>query len=219
MSSRPYPKHAPRPARPPAPPPRPPRTAPRSYRVDWSDKLLGFECGGQQWVSEVCFPSGTRTRPSGADIAYMRELLDLVEASDVPAPSPIEQRWSASSRARMSPAHSAAADGLFSWVGIIMYMPTDDAEQRAAITERFRQYNHMCRASLWPKYGAHQHWAKIEPPDDEAELARVCRRLDERYPLAELNEAKRRLDPKHVLANPMTDVLLARGADAADGQK
>ena len=24
------------------------------YRVDWSDKLLGFECGGQQWVSEVC---------------------------------------------------------------------------------------------------------------------------------------------------------------------
>ena len=25
----------------------------QGYRVDWSDKLLGFECGGQQWVSEV----------------------------------------------------------------------------------------------------------------------------------------------------------------------
>jgi hypothetical protein len=22
-------------------------------RVDWSDKVLGFECGGEQWVSEV----------------------------------------------------------------------------------------------------------------------------------------------------------------------
>ena len=23
----------------------------QGYRVDWSDKILGFECGGQQWVS------------------------------------------------------------------------------------------------------------------------------------------------------------------------
>ena len=112
----------------------------------------------------------------------------------------------------MSPAHSEGDDDIHSWVGIIMYLP--DEATRGAITQRFWEYNGMCRERLWSKFGAHQHWAKIEPPDDEAELARVCRRLDERYPLAELNEAKRRLDPKHVLANPMTDVLLARGADA-----
>jgi len=27
-------------------------------RVDWSDRILGFECGGQQWVSEVALPCG-----------------------------------------------------------------------------------------------------------------------------------------------------------------
>eukprot|EP00966_Prymnesium_polylepis_P178900 4142251-Prymnesium_polylepis.1 len=32
------------------------------YRVDWSDKLLGFECGGQQWVSEV--RQSTQPEPS-----------------------------------------------------------------------------------------------------------------------------------------------------------
>ncbi len=29
------------------------------YRVGWSDQLLGFDCGGQQWVLEVAFPTGT----------------------------------------------------------------------------------------------------------------------------------------------------------------
>ena len=67
------------------------------HRIDWSDKLLGFECGGQQWVSEVCFPTGKVTASSGADLGFMRDLLRLIESSDIPAPAPIEQRWSASS--------------------------------------------------------------------------------------------------------------------------
>ena len=29
------------------------------YRVGWSDELLGFDCGGQQWVLETCFPTGS----------------------------------------------------------------------------------------------------------------------------------------------------------------
>ena len=29
------------------------------YQQGWSDWLLGFDCGGQQWVLEACFPSGT----------------------------------------------------------------------------------------------------------------------------------------------------------------
>ena len=28
-------------------------------RVDWSDQILGFDCGGQQHVLEVAFPCGT----------------------------------------------------------------------------------------------------------------------------------------------------------------
>ena len=29
------------------------------YKVGWSDELLGFDCGGQQWVLEAAFPTGT----------------------------------------------------------------------------------------------------------------------------------------------------------------
>lgn len=29
------------------------------YRMGWSDQLLGFDCGGEQWVLEVAFPTGT----------------------------------------------------------------------------------------------------------------------------------------------------------------
>lgn len=38
------------------------------------------------------------------DLAYMKDLLQLVEARSVAAPAPIEQRWTAGSSARMSPA-------------------------------------------------------------------------------------------------------------------
>ena len=29
------------------------------YRLGASDQLLGFDCGGQQWVLESCFPTGS----------------------------------------------------------------------------------------------------------------------------------------------------------------
>ena len=53
-----------------------------------------------------------------------------------------------------SQAHSEVEDGLFSWVGIIMYLPTQDDDQRAAITKRFWEYNGLCRRELWPRFGA-----------------------------------------------------------------
>ena len=40
-------------------------------RVDFSDRILGFECGGQQWVNEVSFPVGTLEKPNGKDLDYM----------------------------------------------------------------------------------------------------------------------------------------------------
>ncbi|PIN18307.1 D-arabinono-1, 4-lactone oxidase [Handroanthus impetiginosus] len=41
------------------------------YRVGWSDEILGFDCGGQQWVSETCFPAGTLSKPSMKDLEYI----------------------------------------------------------------------------------------------------------------------------------------------------
>jgi len=180
----------------------------QGFRVDWSDKLLGFECGGQQWVSEVAMPCGTIASPNGNDLAYMEQLLESVEATDLATPAPIEQRWTRSSRACMSPAHSERPDDLFTWVGIIMYLPTQEKEQRDAITQRFWDYNAHCRRKLWSKFGAHQHWAKIEIPESPDELRWVRARLAERFPVAELNAAKRKLDPKGILGNHLIDTLL-----------
>ena len=80
--------------------------------------------------------------PDGADLQYMEDLLSKIEAAKVPAPCPIEQRWTCGSASHMSPASAAAEEGdsqdyLFSWVGIIMYLPTDNEKQRAAITKRY----------------------------------------------------------------------------------
>lgn len=37
----------------------------RGFRVDWSDQVLGFDCGGQQWVLEVAFPTGGTVKDPG----------------------------------------------------------------------------------------------------------------------------------------------------------
>ncbi|KAL8095298.1 hypothetical protein AgCh_036675 [Apium graveolens] len=86
------------------------------YRVGWSDEILGFDCGGQQWVSETCFPAGTLAKPNMKDIQYIEEVMQLIEKEQVPAPAPIEQRWTTSSKSPMSPAYSSAEDDIFSWV-------------------------------------------------------------------------------------------------------
>ena len=80
--------------------------------------------------------------PNGADLQYMEDLLNKLEAAKIPAPSPIEQRWTCGSASHMSPAGAASQEGdsqdhLFSWVGIIMYLPPDNNRQRAAITKRY----------------------------------------------------------------------------------
>ncbi|KAF2909465.1 hypothetical protein DAI22_11g027800 [Oryza sativa Japonica Group] len=86
------------------------------YRMGWSDEILGFDCGGQQWVSETCFPAGTLAKPNMKDLDYIEELLQLIEKEDIPAPAPIEQRWTACSRSPMSPASSSQEDDIFSWL-------------------------------------------------------------------------------------------------------
>ena len=57
-----------------------------------SDTKLQFECGGQQWVSEVGFPCGSFDAPDFGDLSYMDRVLELIEKEDIAAPSPIEVR-------------------------------------------------------------------------------------------------------------------------------
>lgn len=177
------------------------------YRVGWSDDILGFDCGGQQWVSETCFPAGTLAKPTMRDLEYIEELKKLIEKEAVPAPAPIEQRWSARSKSPMSPASSPQEDIIFSWVGIIMYLPTMDARQRKEITEEFFHYRHLVQSQLWERYSAYEHWAKIEVPKDNDELARLQERLKQRFPVEAYNKARRELDPNGILSNRMLDKL------------
>ncbi|KAL5708333.1 L-galactonolactone dehydrogenase [Ranunculus cassubicifolius] len=177
------------------------------YRVGWNDELLGFECGGQQWVSETCFPVGTLAKPNMKDLEFMEELKQLIHSQNIPAPVPIEQRWTSRSKSLMSPASSSTEDEIFSWVGIIMYLPTSDARQRKDITEEFFHYRSLTQRRLWDKYSAYEHWAKIEVPKDKDELVKVQARLRKRFPVDEYNKARMELDPNRILSNRMLEKL------------
>eukprot|EP00798_Chlamydomonas_sp_ICE-L_P020691 gene20691-27490_t len=181
-------------------------------RVGYSDEILGFDCGGQQWVLETAFPvgsslsalSGQRTK----DLEYMETLLTEIKKNKIPAPSPIEQRWTSGSSSPMSPA-AGSPESVHSWVGTIMYLP-EEAEARAKITESFRSYAGMVQDRVMPKYGAVWHWAKLEVPTSPCELKSVRAKLAARYPVKEYNAYRTLLDPRNILANEWLDALFPK---------
>jgi L-galactono-1,4-lactone dehydrogenase len=64
----------------------------QGVRIDDSTKILGFDCGGEQWVMEVCFPMKTLRDETFDDIRFVKEVLKVIETQGIPAPGPIEQR-------------------------------------------------------------------------------------------------------------------------------
>ena len=181
-------------------------------RIGWSDEILGFDCGGSQWVFEVCLPAGSLESPDGAGLDFIDDLKLELAAAGLPAPAPIEQRWTASSTSPMSPAYSDDPSQIFSWVGGIMYMPeSQDAAARDEITKKFRKYMDIMRR-LGDRYKAHAHWGKIELPDSDAadyrlRLVRMQRHLRERYPVEAFNRARKKLDPKSIMSNKLISTL------------
>ena len=170
-------------------------------KIDDSNKILGFDCGGEQWVYEVCIPIGTFKEMKSStklpkDLEILQKLTDLIELNEIPAPCPIEQRWTCSSHSYMSPAYSATKpkiiekrdlkisnntnttttipsfnenEELFTWVGIIMYLPlSQTAEQRKMITKKFRDYCKLVDP-LVKEYKGYPHWAKLELPVEDLE--------------------------------------------------
>lgn len=179
-------------------------------RVDWSDKILQFDCGGQQWVSEVAFPVPKKAEKT--DVKYMKSLLDLIESESVPAPAPIEQRWTAPSLSPMSPAAEKPDRPLpefYAWVGIIMYLPNSgDEKLRARITEAFRGYKTLCEKNLWQDFKAVEHWAKIEMPRDDVEKAMLQLRTYQKYPVDAFKAICHIFDPHGILRNDLMDAIL-----------
>ncbi|KAL3780487.1 hypothetical protein HJC23_012572 [Cyclotella cryptica] len=196
----------------------------QGLRVLPSDQLLQFDCGGQQWVYEVCFPVGTYGIPSSGSIDFMDELLREIESSGIPAPSPIEQRWTSSSKSPLSPASVGFHDietydtthALFSWVGIIMYLPSEDKDptgyRREFITQAFKdRYCRLVR-KLGQKYGIMCHWAKLEIDDGDEDrdiAANVRSRLGPNV-ISKFNAARDKYDPKRVLSCSTIDKVFDR---------
>jgi len=182
------------------------------YQTKPSDQLLQFDCGGQQWVWEVCFPTGTYGINNGNDMEFMENLLAGIEEKHIAAHSPIEQRWTASSSSLMSPAHGPPK-GLFSWVGIIMYLPSEEEKQRRDITEKFKgEYCDIVR-DIGHDVQSVSHWAKQEmPPTVEDQLVlKELMRL--KYPVELFKSARKKYDPKNILSNGLIDAVLGKPFD------
>ncbi|KAL3808668.1 hypothetical protein ACHAXA_001240 [Cyclostephanos tholiformis] len=186
-----------------------------------SDQKLQFDCGGQQWVYEVCFPVGTYGIPNSNSIDFVEELLGEIESRGIAAPSPIEQRWTSASTSPLSPAFHArggesyeSRHALFSWVGVIMYLPSEDFDttgyRREFIAQSFKDgYCKMVR-EVGKKYGAMCHWAKLElgaeEDDDDGVAEGVRERLGPRV-VGAYNEARAKYDPKGVLSCTLIDQI------------
>jgi L-galactono-1,4-lactone dehydrogenase len=182
----------------------------------------------QQWVWEVCFPTGTQEVNNGNDMRFMLDLLDGIENNpdtldNIPAHAPIEQRWSSSSSSYMSPASSYVTDDgsrtIHSWVGIINYLPSDETtmdpatlqQQRKDITDLFQgKYCDLLR-DIGYRYNATSHWAKIELPKHS--IWKVIDQqlfLQQRFPIEKFNNLRLLFDPKNLLSNPLIDQLFGR---------
>lgn len=186
-----------------------------------SDRKLQFDCGGQQWVYEVCFPAGTYGIPNSNSIGFVEELLGEIEASGVAAPSPIEQRWSAASTSPLSPASVGPQEresykdrhALFSWVGVIMYLPSEDFDptgfRRDFITRSFKDKYCKLVRRVGEKYGLMCHWAKLEVSEDPNNacggVAESVRARFGPQVVSAFNAARDLYDPKRLLSCPLLD--------------
>jgi L-galactono-1,4-lactone dehydrogenase len=203
-------------------------------RVADSTDVLGFDCGGQQWVLEVCFPIGSLddigaaqrsalgfyptiggSKDGPKDLQFVQRVLKTIDQHGIAAPSPIEQRWSARSTSPMSPAFSVDPKAIFCWVGVIMYLPPSQTEdQRTAITRNFHEYIARLQP-LFEEVDAKTHWAKVElppadAPDYDDRLLSQQRRIRELYPVDEFMAIKAALDPRGILSNKLVESLFTK---------
>merc|ERR1712086_652414 len=122
-----------------------------------------------------------------------------------------EQRWSCGSSSSMSPAADPnPTESLYTWVGIINYLPSDDVDQRKDITQLFNtEYTDLVRYIGRP-LKAVSHWAKLEEPTSVWKAVELKSLYLERFPITEFNTARGIYDPKNILSNPLLDLVLGK---------
>ena len=109
----------------------------------------------------------------------------------------------------MSPA-AGTAESLYTWVGVINYLPSDDDQQRKDITLLFNtEYTDLVRHIGRP-LKAVAHWAKLEEPTTVWKAVELKSLYLERFPITEFNIARGIYDPKNILSNPLLDLVLGK---------
>ncbi|TRY71664.1 hypothetical protein TCAL_04739 [Tigriopus californicus] len=161
--------------------------------VDQSNKRLIFECGGRQHVREFAFPIEAPMQ----ELDLVDEILDLIQTQRIPAPVPIEQRWSCGSQSLLSPVYAETnpATSKFSWVGIIMYL-TKNEDLNRRISEAFEAYYGQIVETLGAKYQLDEHLAKIGTIEGQNEgfMRYRSNRLSSR--LKRFNQQREEFDPQ-----------------------
>jgi len=173
-------------------------------RIGDSTDILGFECGGSQWVLENCIPCGSIKAPSHADIDYMVEIKKTIERERIAAASPIEQRWTSSSSSPLSPAYSPNKDDIFTWVGVIMYITGEETEEE--VRQKFKEYAKL-HADQTFRYGGCFHWGKIDLAFHEGaeRLQALRQQMKKRFDVDSFLAARKQLDPKGILSNKLVE--------------
>ena len=93
---------------------------------------------------------------------------------------------------------------------IIMYLPSDDQNERKDITDRFKgQYCELAR-EIGSKYNAVSHWGKLEMPTTGENFLKLRSLMETRYPLSQFNAARLFYDPKNLLGNNLLNTVLGR---------
>lgn len=169
-------------------------------RIGFLEKLIVFNCESWKCVYEIAFK-----KEGLNDLEFMKELFDFFEKNNIPAHSPIEQRWTLSSRSWLSPAYSENPEDVYCWVGLlIMHLHRSSAEESVQALEKFNEISGKL-APLIEKYNGFAHWAKIESVvHQDFFRKRMMERFDK---LQRFKELRAEMDPKKQFMNEMTEVL------------
>ena len=135
----------------------------------------------------------------------------MIEQERLPS-GPMEQRWSASSSSPMSPAYSQNKDEIFSWVGIIQFIPVE--ELRDPIEKSFVGFAKKF-IDIGYDFGALIHWGKVDLAfHDTPELLNEMRRaLWDRCDVERYQKARALLDPKNIMSNELMTALFPHPKD------
>jgi L-galactono-1,4-lactone dehydrogenase len=166
---------------------------------------------GCQWTIENCYPCGDLNGRSNVDLDYSEAILRMIEQERLPS-GPMEQRWSASSSSPMSPAYSQNKDEIFSWVGIIQFIPVE--ELRDPIEKSFVGFAKKF-IDIGYDFGALIHWGKVDLAfHDTPELLNEMRRaLWDRCDVERYQKARALLDPKNIMSNELMTALFPHPKD------